>query len=70
MSQIINIAEIWAHNIPNTRKAYLQVEKDGVGGYYYLTSKGDRSEHYNSLLEAKANIKDLWGNWIDFKLLV
>lgn len=66
---IIPIAEIWEHNIPNTKRTTLKVAKVN-NGYYYLTYYGNKSTFYRALDHAKLDIQDTWGDWIDFKLLI
>ena len=69
MDNIIKIAEIWSHNIANTKRSTIDVLKEG-NYYYYIASNGGKGYKYKTLQEAKEDIKELWGNWIDFKLLI
>ncbi len=67
--QIIPVAEIWASNVPNTKRITLKVLKAGEG-YYYLTHDKHKSTFYRTLVQAKTDIQDAWGKWINFKLLI
>lgn len=66
---IIKVAEIWSRNITETKRVKLNVMKTD-SGYYYLTNEGAKSVFYRNLNEAKNDIEELWGSWIDFKLLI
>jgi len=39
------------------------------GGYYLLDYWGDKSHRYNNLVEAKLDVKDVYGKLKEFKLL-
>lgn len=64
----IPIAEFRVKNIKENPISIIYVESEN-GYYYYLTYGGSRGKRYDSLLEAKEDIKSLWGNWNDFRLL-
>lgn len=66
---VIDIAGIWSRNIPNTKRVKLQVIKQG-NKYYYKAFNGNKSTPYNSIEQAKLDILDCWGNWIDFKFVI
>jgi hypothetical protein len=66
---VIPICEIWAFNKPNTKRCTINVVKKG-DSYYFQAFNGNLSTRYNSISQAKLDIKDLWGDWIDFKFLI
>lgn len=39
------------------------------GNWWYINFKNERSWKYNSINEAIADISNMFGDWIDFKLL-
>ena len=65
----IAVAEFRARNIKENPMATTYLEQEG-DFYYYIASNGGRGHKYKTLDEAKEDIKDLWGGWYDFKLLV
>ena len=69
MSKKIELAQFRAKNIKDNDLTTAFVEYEN-GWYYHLTFWGDRSTRFRSLDEAKRDIKELYGNWHDFKLLV
>jgi predicted secreted protein len=69
MSEIIPIAQFCGQNKPGNKITVISVEKVGTC-YFYLTDNGDRSTRYNNLGQAIADIKDVYGKWCGFKILV
>lgn len=65
----IAVAEFRARNIKKNHMTTTFVELVN-GFYYYIAFNGQRSTRYRGLDEAKNDIKELWGSWHDFKLLV
>lgn len=65
----IKICEFRARNKHDNPMTYIEVEKE-FPYMYYINSKGDRSYRYNTLNEAKEDIKSMYGDWIDFKMLI
>jgi hypothetical protein len=66
---IIPIAQFCGRDIEgNERIVTISVEKVDTC-YYYLTEEGYRSVRYNSLVQAVADITDVYGKFRGFKLL-
>ena len=65
----IKVCEFRARNNPDNQMTYIEVEKE-FPYVYYINSKGNRSYKYNTLEEAKEDIKSMYGGWIDFKMLI
>ncbi len=65
----IKVCEFRARNIRENKMTYIEVEKE-KGRYFYINYKGERSFEYNSIEEAKEDIKNLYGRYKDFSLLI
>lgn len=65
----IALAEFRAKNIKDNPMTTTYVRYEN-GFYYYIAYNGRLSTRYNSLTEAKEDIKRSYGKWHDFRLLV
>lgn len=65
----IKVCEFRSRNKANNPMTYIEIEKT-ENGIYYINFRGERSYKYNFLSEAKADIKSMYGDWLDFKMLI
>lgn len=65
----IKVCEFRARNIRENKMIYIEVEKVN-GRYFYINYKGQRSFEYKSIEEVKEDIKNLYGEYKDFRLLI
>ena len=63
------ICEFRAKNSIKNKFVFIEVEYY-KGNCWYINFKNERSWKYNSINEAIADISNMFGDWIDFKLLV
>lgn len=65
----IKICEFRAKNKVNNPITYIEVERNDKG-IFYINFKGEKSYRYNSIEEAKRDIKEMYRDWLEFKMLV
>lgn len=65
----MKVAEFRAKNLKENNMTFIEIEKFN-GFWWYITFEGDRSTKYISINEAIEDIKSLYGNYIDFKILI
>ena len=65
----MKVAEFRAKNLKENPMTFIEIEKFN-GFWWYITFQGDRSKKYISVNEAIEDIISLYGNYIEFKILV
>ena len=65
----IKICEFRSKNIKENKMTYIEIEKEN-GRYFYINYKGERSFEYKSIEEAKEDVKNLYGKYKGFRLLI
>lgn len=63
------ICEFRAKNSIKNKLVFIEVEYY-KGKWWYINFKNERSYKYNSINEAKTDMIGLYGNWLDFELLL
>ena len=63
------ICEFRARNSIKNELVFIEVEYY-KSSWWYINFKNERSYKYNSINEAIDDISNMFGDWIDFKLLV
>lgn len=63
------ICKFKAKNIIENLMAFIEIEYY-KNHWWYINFKGERIHRYSSIEEAKDDIIDLYGNWLDFGLLL
>ena len=69
MSKRVKVCEFRAHNIKENNMTNIEIEID-LDKIYFINWKGERSHRYRSIYEAKEDIRDMYGEWCDFKMLI
>ena len=63
------IAKFKAKNLRENNITFIEIEYYN-GNWWYINFKGERTHKYKSIEEAKKDIFNLYGKYLDFELLI
>ena len=63
------ICKFKAKNLTENPLSFIEIEYY-KNHWWYINFKGERSYKFLSIEEAKNDIIDLYGNWLDFQILI